>query len=185
MERAQRAVLLFLPGKLQLPGLESIADDRFNRLAWSAPNTTHPKGLIAAGMETGEVHVYDPQKIMAGKRYVLSLSRADESADESRIYTSHKHTGPVRGLDFNPIQKNLLASGAVNAEVSHSLYHNTELIPDLHLRPKQPYQRTRHSRTGIQQTRRDHILTMESHRLAYSCCILFIRIYVRMGLEGW
>lgn len=43
----------------------------------------------------------------------------DESADESRIYTSHKHTGPVRGLDFNPIQKNLLASGAVNAEVSY------------------------------------------------------------------
>jgi len=70
MERAQRAVLLFLPGRLELPGLEAIADVRFNRLAWSAPTTTHPKGLIAAGMETGEVHVYDPEKIMAGKRYV-------------------------------------------------------------------------------------------------------------------
>ena len=43
---------------------------RFNRLAWGAPSATHPKGLIAAGMETGEVHVYDPEKIIAGKRYV-------------------------------------------------------------------------------------------------------------------
>jgi len=41
---------------------------RFNRLAWGAPSATHPKGLIAAGMETGEVHVYDPEKIIAGKR---------------------------------------------------------------------------------------------------------------------
>ena len=27
------------------------------------------------------------------------------------------HTGPVRGLDFNPIQSHLFASGAVNGEV--------------------------------------------------------------------
>ena len=27
------------------------------------------------------------------------------------------HTGPVRGLDFNPIQTNLLASGGINGEV--------------------------------------------------------------------
>jgi protein transport protein SEC31 len=95
---------------------------RLNRLAWGAPSATHPKGLIAAGMETGEVHVYDPEKILAGKRYVpMPMQGLMKSADESRIYTSHKHTGPVRGLDFNPIQKNLLASGAVNAEVSHSL----------------------------------------------------------------
>jgi hypothetical protein len=46
-------------------------------------------------------------------------SELTDSADESRIFTSHKHTGPVRGLDFNPIQKNLLASGAINAEVCH------------------------------------------------------------------
>ena len=49
----------------------------------------------------------------------VAMAWTDGSADESRIYTSHKHTGPVRGLDFNPIQKNLLASGAVNAEVSY------------------------------------------------------------------
>ncbi|GFZ51615.1 Protein transport protein sec31 [Saitozyma sp. JCM 24511] len=79
---------------------------RFNRLAWSAPSTTHAKGLIAAGMETGEVNVFDPVKILSGA-----------SADEARIFKNDKHTGPVRGLDFNPIQKNLMLTGAVNAEL--------------------------------------------------------------------
>lgn len=43
------------------------------------------------------------------------------SADEARIFRNDKHTGPVRGVDFNPIQKNLMLTGAVNAEVCLSL----------------------------------------------------------------
>lgn len=43
---------------------------RFNQLAWSAPSTTYMKGVLAAGMETGEVNVFDPSKIVAGARYV-------------------------------------------------------------------------------------------------------------------
>jgi protein transport protein SEC31 len=39
------------------------------------------------------------------------------SADDARIFKSDKLTGPVRGLDFNPIQKNLMVAGAINAEV--------------------------------------------------------------------
>ena len=31
------------------------------------------------------------------------------------------HEGPVRGLDFNPIAGNLLASGATNGQVSVGL----------------------------------------------------------------
>ncbi|OCF53981.1 protein transporter SEC31 [Kwoniella mangroviensis CBS 10435] len=81
-------------------------NSRFNRLAWSAPSTSHSKGLLAAGMETGEVNLFDPEKILSGS-----------SADEARIFKSDKHTGPVRGLDFNQIQKNLLLTGAVNAEL--------------------------------------------------------------------
>ncbi|WVR04848.1 hypothetical protein IAU60_001860 [Kwoniella sp. DSM 27419] len=81
-------------------------NNRFNRLAWSAPSTTHSKGLIAAGLESGEVNLFDPEKILSGS-----------SADDSRIFRSEKHTGPVRGLDFNPIQKNLLLTGAVDAEL--------------------------------------------------------------------
>ncbi|KAK8847643.1 hypothetical protein IAR55_005502 [Kwoniella newhampshirensis] len=89
------------------PALGSVTvGSRFNRLAWSAPSSTHAKGVLAAGMETGEINVFDPAKIISGS-----------SADEARFFRSDKHTGPVRGLDFNPIQKNLMLSGAVNAEL--------------------------------------------------------------------
>jgi hypothetical protein len=69
--KVQRAVLPSRPGELISSMVSGInrANARFNRLAWSAPSANHPKGVIAAGMETGEVHVYDPEKIMAGKRY--------------------------------------------------------------------------------------------------------------------
>lgn len=40
-----------------------------------------------------------------------------DSASEALVFKNEVHTGPVRGLDFNPKQQNLLASGAVNAEV--------------------------------------------------------------------
>ncbi|KAK4683998.1 protein transport protein SEC31, partial [Tremellales sp. Uapishka_1] len=79
---------------------------RFNRIAWSSPLDKYARGVIAAGMETGEVNVFDPAKILAGS-----------SAGEARIFKSDKHTGPVRGLDFNPIQKNLMLTGAINAEL--------------------------------------------------------------------
>lgn len=32
------------------------------------------------------------------------------------------HTGPVKGLDFNPIKNNILASGATKGEVGHILF---------------------------------------------------------------
>lgn len=57
-------------------------------------------------METGEVAVYDPVKILDGS--------------DALFYSNQKHTGPVGGLNFNPIQKNLLLSGAINGEVSAS-----------------------------------------------------------------
>jgi protein transport protein SEC31 len=55
-------------------------------------------------MDTGEVLLYDPVKILAGD-------------GDSQVFKNDTHTGPVRGLDFNPIQKNLLLSGGVKAEV--------------------------------------------------------------------
>ncbi|KAG6892726.1 protein transport protein S31, partial [Termitomyces sp. T159_Od127] len=38
-------------------------------------------------------------------------------ASESLILRNTTHAGPVRGLDFNPIQTSLLASGGVSGEV--------------------------------------------------------------------
>ncbi|KDQ10528.1 hypothetical protein BOTBODRAFT_36224 [Botryobasidium botryosum FD-172 SS1] len=79
---------------------------RFNRLAWGYTDTTRPRGVIAAGMESGELSIWDPVKI---------LETSD--ASESRIFAKTAHTGPVRALDFNPLQKNLLSSGAINGEI--------------------------------------------------------------------
>lgn len=39
------------------------------------------------------------------------------SPSEALILKNSTHTGPVRGLDFNPIQSTLFASGGINGEV--------------------------------------------------------------------
>ncbi|GAC77283.1 bifunctional GTP cyclohydrolase II, partial [Moesziomyces antarcticus T-34] len=79
---------------------------RFNRLAWGYANSTRPKGLLAAGLENGELGIWDAQKVIAG------ASEAD-----AQLIKNTTHTGPVRGLDFNPLQPNLLSSGAVAGEI--------------------------------------------------------------------
>jgi hypothetical protein len=38
------------------------------------------------------------------------------------------HTGPIRGLDFNPIQTNLIASGAVSGEVRAALVTSMNFV---------------------------------------------------------
>ncbi|CAK9779733.1 hypothetical protein CC85DRAFT_76158 [Cutaneotrichosporon oleaginosum] len=87
---------------------------RFNRLAWSQPEAgASGRGIIAAGLETGEVNLYDPVKIFEG--------------GDALIYKNDKHTGPVRGLHWNPLKKNLLLSGGVNAEL---YIHNLESLGD-------------------------------------------------------
>ncbi|KAF8056621.1 hypothetical protein FPV67DRAFT_1431053 [Lyophyllum atratum] len=81
-------------------------NSRFNRLAWGGVYDNRPRGVIAAGMENGELALWDPAKILAGAE-----------VSESLILRNTTHTGPVRGLDFNPIQTSLLASGGVAGEV--------------------------------------------------------------------
>ncbi|KZT18925.1 hypothetical protein NEOLEDRAFT_1183832 [Neolentinus lepideus HHB14362 ss-1] len=79
---------------------------RFNCIAWGYVEGNRPSGIIAAGMENGELGIWDPAKIL---EYA--------SADESLILRNSTHTGPVRGLDFNPIQTSLFSSGGVNGEI--------------------------------------------------------------------
>ncbi|THU78209.1 hypothetical protein K435DRAFT_639527, partial [Dendrothele bispora CBS 962.96] len=77
---------------------------RFNRLTWGYVDPNRPQGVIGAGMENGELALWDPSKILAGAEYSLILRNT-------------QHTGLVRALDFNPVQSNLLASGAMAGEV--------------------------------------------------------------------
>ncbi|KAF9443094.1 hypothetical protein P691DRAFT_809519 [Macrolepiota fuliginosa MF-IS2] len=78
---------------------------RFNRLAWGYVDPSRPRGVIAAGLENGELALWDPAKILAGE------------GPDSLVFRNTTHTGPIRGLDFNPVQTSLLASGGVNGEV--------------------------------------------------------------------
>ena len=39
------------------------------------------------------------------------------SAEDAQLLQTVQHTGPVRTLDFNPFQPNLLASGASESEI--------------------------------------------------------------------
>lgn len=77
---------------------------KLNRLAWGYVSQNTPKGLLAAGLENGELGVWDADKVI-------------KSASDAQVLKNSIHTGPVRGLDFNANQQNLLATGAVNGEI--------------------------------------------------------------------
>lgn len=49
---------------------------RFNRLAWGHVDGNRPQGVIAAGLENGELALWDPAKVLAGAGYVVNLFRS-------------------------------------------------------------------------------------------------------------
>ncbi|KAM3591788.1 uncharacterized protein V6R79_007404 [Siganus canaliculatus] len=61
-------------------------------------------GRLVGGSENGIITVYNPEVIM-------------NSGADAVVGQSDKHTGPIRALDFNPFQSNLLASGANESEI--------------------------------------------------------------------
>ncbi|KAF9543707.1 protein transport protein S31 [Mortierella hygrophila] len=77
---------------------------RFNRLAWASPTVDRPYGMIAGGMENGELNLWDANAILNGSDDVLFSRQTN-------------HSGPVRGLHFNPFQQNLLSSASSNGEI--------------------------------------------------------------------
>ncbi|CAH6882457.1 protein transport protein Sec31A isoform X21 [Phodopus roborovskii] len=80
---------------------------RYHKLIWG-PHKMDSKGNISgvliAGGENGNIILYDPSKIIAGDEEVV-------------IAQKDKHTGPVRALDVNIFQTNLVASGANESEI--------------------------------------------------------------------
>ncbi|XP_053097189.1 protein transport protein Sec31A isoform X8 [Pangasianodon hypophthalmus] len=80
---------------------------RYHKLVW-APHGINdqglPSGVLIAGGETGNIILYDPSKIIAGDSDVV-------------ITQSDKHTGPVRALDVNSFQTNLVVSGGNESEI--------------------------------------------------------------------
>ncbi|KAI9627655.1 hypothetical protein H4Q26_017222 [Puccinia striiformis f. sp. tritici PST-130] len=83
-----------------------VLESRFHRLAWGHAAGLRSRGVIAAGMENAELDIWDPVKILAG-----------EGREKALVSKMKNHNGPVKGLDFNPVKNNLLASGASKGEV--------------------------------------------------------------------
>ncbi|XP_060764279.1 protein transport protein Sec31A isoform X2 [Neoarius graeffei] len=80
---------------------------RYHKLVWGPHGINDqdlPSGMLIAGGETGNIILYDPSKIIAGDSDVV-------------ITQSDKHTGPVRALDVNSFQTNLVASGGNESEI--------------------------------------------------------------------
>lgn len=82
------------------------ASNRFHKLIWGSfgNGPSDSSGVIAGGGDNGVLTLFSATQILT-------------SGSESVIGRREKHTGPVRALDFNPFQCNLLASGANNSEI--------------------------------------------------------------------
>ncbi len=61
--------------------------------------------MIACGKENGELDLWDAEKLMRGDQ------------KSSLVLRAAKHSGPVKGLHFNPTFTHQLASGATDGEV--------------------------------------------------------------------
>ncbi|XP_006037584.1 protein transport protein Sec31A isoform X1 [Alligator sinensis] len=80
---------------------------RYHKLIWGPHQMASDgslSGVLIAGGENGNVILYEPAKIIAGDSEVI-------------IAQKDKHTGPVRALDVNIFQTNLVASGANESEI--------------------------------------------------------------------
>ncbi|KAK8481088.1 hypothetical protein V6N13_046023 [Hibiscus sabdariffa] len=88
---------------------ECPTSERFNRIAWGKTGSGSDEfslGLIAGGLVDGNIDLWNP----------LSLIRS-LSSEQAHVGHLSRHKGPVRGLEFNAIAPNLLASGANDGEI--------------------------------------------------------------------
>ncbi|KAI9481427.1 MAG: WD40-repeat-containing domain protein [Benjaminiella poitrasii] len=82
---------------------------RFHTLAWGHNETDEkPYGIIAGGLETGELELLNPAFIIPN----------NTTSKETPILMKHAaHSGTIQALDFNRFQTHLLASAGNHSEV--------------------------------------------------------------------
>eukprot|EP00798_Chlamydomonas_sp_ICE-L_P017882 gene17882-24273_t len=87
------------------------APERFNRVAWGAkvPDAPQQLGLIAGGLADGSLLLWD-----AG---IILDKTAKAKGQNPLLAKMQKHTGGVKGLEFNTQSPHLLASGAGDGEI--------------------------------------------------------------------
>eukprot|EP00878_Enallax_costatus_P037555 GHUV01042428.1.p1 GENE.GHUV01042428.1~~GHUV01042428.1.p1 ORF type:complete len:228 (+),score=42.22 GHUV01042428.1:178-861(+) len=82
--------------------------ERFCRIAWGnkpSDSSNLPYGIIAGGLADGSICLWNPAAITDGSGHNPILTRMP------------KHTGAVKGVEFNSFSPNLLASGAADGEL--------------------------------------------------------------------
>lgn len=119
--------------------------------------------------------------------YSLSLHTLmiTHSSEEATIYKHTQHSGPVRGLDFNKLQPNLLASGATNGEVRLlflTFISHADISTDLHLGPNQP-SKALLARQQVAKPRRHHLARMELERRPCPRYLILVRLHRCMGSQ--
>uniref|UniRef100_A0A8C0VAC5 Protein transport protein Sec31A n=1 Tax=Cyanistes caeruleus TaxID=156563 RepID=A0A8C0VAC5_CYACU len=82
------------------------ASNRFHKLIWGnfGNGSAESSGVIIGGGDNGVLTMYSVHQILTSK-------------GDPVLGQTEKHSGPVRALDFNPFQSNLLASGANDSEI--------------------------------------------------------------------
>lgn len=94
---------------LEMPLKGTVSSEhRFHKLIWGShgvDSSSSSSGLLIGGSDNGIISIYDAKKIISG------------DVDDSIVFQSSKHTGPVQALDLNPFKTSLLASGASDSEI--------------------------------------------------------------------
>ncbi|KAK2988285.1 hypothetical protein RJ640_017502, partial [Escallonia rubra] len=93
-----------------MPLAGSVASSEpFNRISWGKSplgSEEFSLGLIAGGLVDGSIGIWNPLALIGS-----------EPSESSLVQQLSSHRGPVRGLEFSPMQPNLLASGADEGEI--------------------------------------------------------------------
>lgn len=86
-------------------------DARFNDIAWSKEKAVHGKGIVAGGLETGCLDLWDADKLL-------------EADTEPFLSRTSKHSGSIRALQFNAFRSELLATVGAKGELFISDINN-------------------------------------------------------------
>ncbi|KAI8087927.1 WD40-repeat-containing domain protein [Gilbertella persicaria] len=99
------------PSQLEIVSIESVSTSkkvtttsRFHALAWGHITQEKPFGLIAGGMETGQLELWDASSLLY-------------SSEDALVLRHSAHAGTLQALDFNTLQTHLLASAGSQSEV--------------------------------------------------------------------
>ncbi|GFP84273.1 protein transport protein sec31 homolog b [Phtheirospermum japonicum] len=92
------------------------SSERFNRISWGkapADSEEYSLGLIAGGLVDGNIGIWNPKSLISSSTGAMG----SDTTGNAFLRNLSRHRGPVRGLEFNSITPNLLASGADEGDI--------------------------------------------------------------------